>query len=63
MKSFYERTAEVQELIRKVYRFESDAIRATSSEPNPYIPQLLAHEDGAELLEAINEALEMEFKG
>lgn len=61
MKSFYERTTTEQELIRKVYEFEAEGIRNDSSEPNPYIAELKALPDGAELLEAIEEALEMEF--
>lgn len=62
MKSFYERTTYEQELIRKVYEFESEGIRNESWAPNPYMAELKALPDGAELLEAIEEALEMEFR-
>lgn len=67
MKSFYERTIAEQELIHKVYQFEADMIAEDDldkmSTPNPYMAELKALPDGAELMEAIEEALEMAFRG
>lgn len=61
MTTFFNRPIAEQELIRKVYQFEAESIRNDSSAPNPYIAELKALPDGSELLEAIEEALEMEF--
>lgn len=65
MTIFFNRPIAEQELIRKVYQFEADMIAeddlSKMSAPNPYIAELKALPDGAELMEAIEEALEMAF--
>lgn len=58
MTSFFNRTASEQELIRKAYDFEIEAIENDSTEPNPYREAVKAM--GA--WEAIEEALEMAFQ-
>ena len=55
--SFTARAATEQELIRKAYDFEIEAIRADSSERNPYFEAIKA----MGLWEALNEAVEMAF--
>ena len=57
MTTFFERSTSDQEIIRKAYDFEIEAIRSDSSEPNPYYETLKA----MGLWEAINEAVEMAF--
>lgn len=57
MTTFFNRTAEEQELIRKAYDFEIEAIEKDSPEGNPYRETLKT----MGLWEAIEEAVEMAF--
>ena len=57
MKSYFDRTASEQEIIRLAYDFEIEAIEQTSSTRNPYIEAIKA----MGLLEALNEAVELHF--
>lgn len=57
MKTYFERSTTEQEIIRKAYNFEVEAIENNSSEPNPYFKKIQA----IGLLEALNEALEMAY--
>ena len=57
MKNFTQRTATEQEIIRKAYDFEMEAIKNGSSERNPYKEVI----DKMGLWEALNEAVEMAF--
>lgn len=59
MKSFYERTEAEKAIIRNAYAFEAEAIEAGSNEPNPYAEAVKA----MGLWEAINEALELHYRG
>lgn len=63
---FWERTPEEQDIIRKAYQFEAEAIRhiketgkvsPEDDERNPYWKEI----ERMGLVEAINEAIEMEF--
>lgn len=58
MKSFFDRTASEQEIIRLAYDFEIEAIEQTSSARNPYLEAV--KEMG--LLEALNEAVELHYE-
>lgn len=57
MTTFFDRTPAEQEIIRKAYEFEINAIETNSSDRNPYATAL--HNMG--LWEAFNEAVEMAF--
>ena len=57
MKAYFERTTEEQEIIRKAYDFEIEAIRKNSWDENPYGDAVRA----MGLWEAINEAVEMHY--
>lgn len=57
MITFFERPAAEQEIIRKAYDFEVEAIELDSSAPNPYMQAI--NEMG--LREALEEALEMAY--
>ena len=57
MKSFFDRTASEQEIIRLAYDFEIEAIEQTSSARNPYAEAIKA----MGLWEALNEAVELHF--
>lgn len=57
MTNYYERPATEQEIIRKAYDFEIEAIELDSSAPNPYMQAI--NEMG--LREALEEALEMAY--
>lgn len=57
MKTFFERSAAEQEIIRKAYAFEIAAIETESSESNPYFEAVKA----MGLWEALNEAVEMAY--
>ena len=57
MTTFINRTPAEQEIIRKAYDFEVEAIRTESAERNPYADALQA----MGLWEALNEALEMRY--
>lgn len=54
MTTFFNRTADEQELIRKALDFEVEALHAVSSERNPYFDAVKALKDGNEIIEAIN---------
>ena len=58
MKTYFDRTPAEQEIIRKAYDFEVNAIEACDSSPNPYFKAVKA----MGLLEALNEALEEAYK-
>lgn len=60
MTTFTARTANEQDIIRKAYEFEIEAIENLSNERNPYIEQLFEM-GGAELVEALNLAVEMKY--
>ena len=55
--TYFDRTASEQELIRKAYDFEVEAIEKDSAERNPYKEAIQA----MGLWEAIEEAVEMAF--
>lgn len=57
MTTFFNRTTTEQEIIRKAYDFEIEAIEKGSSEHNPYTETIKA----MGLWEALNEAIEMAF--
>ena len=57
MKTYFERSTAEQEIIRKAYDFEVEAIENNSSEPNPYFKEIKA----MGLWEVLNEALEMAY--
>ena len=57
MTTFFNRSTEEQEIIRKAYAFEMEAITASSSAPNPYKDAIVA----MGLWEAVEEAVEMAF--
>lgn len=57
MTTFWDRTPAEQEIIRKAYDFEIEAIKKNSWENNPYINAIKA----MGLWEALNEAVEMAF--
>ena len=58
MTTFFNRTTTEQELIRKAYDFEIEAIAQDSTECNPYKEAVKA----MGLWEAIEEAIEMAFE-
>lgn len=57
MKTYFDRTPAEQEIIRKAYDFEIEAIAQDSAERNPYTDAIKA----MGLWEALNEAVEMAF--
>lgn len=57
MITFWDRTPAEQEIIRKAYDFEIEAIEKNSSERNPYTDAIKA----MGLWEALNEAVEMAY--
>lgn len=57
MTTFFNRTTAEQEIIRKAYDFEIEAIEKNSSERNPYTDAIKA----MGLWEALNEAVEMAY--
>lgn len=57
MTTFFDRTPAEQEIIRKAYEFEINAIKTDSSDRNPYATAL----QNMGLWEAFNEAVEMAF--
>lgn len=57
MTYFSQRSAEEQEIIRKAYDFEIEAIERVSTEDNPYAEAVKA----MGVWEALNEAVEMAF--
>lgn len=61
MTTFTQRTTEQQDIIRKAYDFEIEAIENCDSSRNPWFDTIKAMPDGDTLWEAINEAVEMAF--
>lgn len=61
MKNFTERTSAEQEIIRKAYDFEIMAIETDNTNINPYLDTIKAMENGTELWEAINVAVELAY--
>jgi len=61
MTTYFNRTIEEQELIRKAYEFEVEAIRRNSAERNPFFNAVLSMDDGEEVWKNINFAVEMAF--
>lgn len=59
MTTFTQRTTEQQNIIRKAYDFEIEAIANGDSSRNPWFDTIMAMPDGEELWEAINVAIEM----
>lgn len=57
MTTFFDRPIEEQEIIRKAYDFEIEAIHSESSVANPYCETLKTWG----IWEALNEAVEMAF--
>lgn len=57
MTTYFNRTPAEQEIIRKAYDFEIEAIKNGSSDRNPYATIL----QNMGLWEAVNEAVEMAF--
>jgi len=57
MTTFFNRTPAEQEIIRKAYDFEVEAIANNSTERNPYASAVKA----MGLWEALNEAIEMAY--
>lgn len=58
---YLDRIATEQELIRKAYDFEVEAIANLDNTKNPYFDAIHAMADGEEVWEAISEAVEMAF--
>ena len=59
MTIFFQRTEAEQAIIRNAYIFEIEAIKAESSERNPYTDAIKV----MGLWDALNEAVEMAFSG
>ena len=59
MIKFTNRTKSEQDIIRKAYQFEMEAIENCDSTTNPYFHIIKAMEDGENVWEAINVAVEM----
>ena len=59
MTTFTQRTTEQQNIIRKAYDFELEAIANCDSSRNPWFDTIMAMPDGEERWEAINVAIEM----
>lgn len=57
MNTYFDRTPAEQDIIRKAYDFEIEAIAQESTERNPYVGAIKA----MGLWEAFNEAVEMAF--
>ena len=57
MTTFFNRTPAEQELIRKAYEFEIEAIKSGDPDRNPYAAAIKS----MGLWEALNEAVEMAF--
>lgn len=55
MTTYFDRTASEQEIIRKAYEFEVEAIENLDSSPNPYLSAIRA----MGLDEALDEAIEL----
>lgn len=62
MTDFIRLTKETENITRKAYKFELEAIKNGDSSKNPYFDALMALPDGKALWGAINFAVEMAFK-
>lgn len=62
MTDFIRLTKEKEDITRKAYKFELEAIKNGDSSENPYFNAIMAMPDGKALWEAINLAVEMAFK-
>lgn len=70
MKNFYERTKAERDTIRNFYEFEATMLAADPtdahfmekmSKPNPYYAVIMQWDDGKEIIEALNFAIEMAY--
>lgn len=61
MIKFTDRTKSEQDIIRKAYQFEMEAIENCDAATNPYFYTIKAMEEGEDVWEAINVAVEMAF--
>ena len=67
MMKFFDRTPEQQEVIRKAYQFEAEAIEAMRAghdaiaDENPWFRKVLAMPEGREVWKAIDVAIEMAY--
>lgn len=61
MKTFYERTDSEKDIIKKAYQYEIEAIENNNLDSNPYLPRVLSMEDGKDVWEAINVAIELKY--
>lgn len=59
MKTFFDRTPVEQAIIREAYNFEIRAIEKEDSSSNPLFETIKAMEDGDEVWDAINFAIEL----
>lgn len=59
MTTYMNRTTAEQEIIRKAYEFELEALRNESDEPNPYFQAVRAMDDGKAVWFAISDAISM----
>lgn len=61
MIKFTDRTKSEQDIIRKAYQFEIESIANCDSSRNPWFDTIKAMEEGEDVWEAINIAVEMAF--
>ena len=59
MKTFFDRTPVEQAIIREAYNFEIRAIEEEDPSPNPFFEIIKIMEDGKEVWDAINFAIEL----
>ena len=59
MKTFFDRTPAEQAIIREAYNFEIRAIKKEDSSSNPLFETVKAMENGDEVWDAINLAVEL----
>lgn len=70
MKNFYERTKVERDTIRNFYKFEADMLATDPTDahymermsaPNPYHATIMQWDDGKEVIEALEFAVEMAY--
>ena len=61
MNTFFNRTTAEQNIIRAAYDFEIKAIENGDASMNPMLETIKAMDDGDEIWEAINTAVEMAY--
>lgn len=61
VKPYRERPTDQQRVIDMAYNFEMDSIKSNSSADNPWIAIMATWEDGAEMIEALNVAVELYY--